>query len=63
MVIGVNEVAVHDVDVDRARAGGHDRLHLLAKAGEVRGQDRGSDAREASHQIGWSIELRQWLHW
>jgi hypothetical protein len=33
-------VAVHDVAVDDARAGGHHLLHLGAEAREVRGQDR-----------------------
>ena len=58
-----DEVAVHHVDVDRARAGGQHRADLLAEPGEVRRQDRRRDARgRARHQIGWSIELRQWLH-
>ena len=35
---------------------------LLAEAGEVGGEDRGCDAGGRRHQIGWSIELRQWLH-
>ena len=56
-----HEVAVHDVDVDRARAGVHDRGHLVAQAREVGGQDRGRDAVRELHQIGWSIELWQWL--
>ena len=57
-----HEVAVHHVDVDRARAGVQHGADLLAEAGEVGGQDRGRDARGgARHQIGWSIELRQWL--
>ena len=44
------------------RAGVEDRLHLLAEAREVGGEDRGGDAgRLRRHQIGWSIELRQWL--
>ena len=34
---------------------------LLAQAGEVGGEDRGGDAGGGAHQIGWSIELRQWL--
>ena len=45
----------------RAPAAEH-RADLLAEAGEVGGEDRGRDARGgARHQIGWSIELRQWL--
>ena len=57
-----HEVAVHHVDVDRARAGGEHRADLLAQPGEVRREDRRRDAGGAfAHQIGWSIELRQWL--
>ena len=60
---GGHEVAVHHVDVDRARAGVEHRGDLLAQAREVGGQDGGRDAARqvAGHQIGWSIELRQWL--
>ena len=39
-----DEVPVHDVDVDRARAGVEDLLHLRAQAREVGGEDRGGDA-------------------
>ena len=53
-----DEVAVHDVDVDDLGAGVDDRLHLLAQAAEVGGQDRGGDA--APH-ISTSIEPSQWL--
>ncbi len=57
-----DEVPVHDVDVDRARARVHDLGDLLAEPGEVGGEDRRRDAgRRAGHQIGCSIELRQWL--
>ena len=56
-----DEVAVHDVDVDRPRAGVEHGGDLLAEAGEVGGEDRGGDAGGRRHQIGWSIELRQWL--
>ena len=57
-----HEVAVHDVDVDRARARVEHRGDLLAEAREVGREDRGGDAaRSVRHQIGWSIELRQWL--
>ncbi len=38
-----NEVAVHDVAVDDARAGVHDLAHLDGEVGEVGGQDRGCD--------------------
>ena len=58
-----HEVAVHDVDVDRPRAGCEHGADLIAEAREVGRQDRGRDARgRGCHQIGWSIELRQWLH-
>ena len=53
-----HEVAVHDVDVDDLRAGVDDRLHLLAQAPEVGGQDRGGDA---ARHISTSIEPSQWL--
>ena len=57
-----HEVAVHHVDVDRARAGGEHGADLLAQPGEVRREDRRRDAGgRGRHQIGWSIELRQWL--
>ena len=56
-----DEVAVHHVDVDRPRAGVEHGGDLLAEAGEVGGEDRGGDAGGRRHQIGWSIELRQWL--
>ena len=62
MLSGGHEVAVHHVDVDRARAGLQHRGDLLAEAGEVGREDRRRDAgRPGGHQIGWSIELRQWL--
>ena len=62
MLSGGHEVAVHDVDVDRARAGVEHVADLLAEAREVGGEDRRRDAGGRSgHQIGWSIELRQWL--
>jgi hypothetical protein len=58
-----HEVAVHHVDVDRARARGEHGADLLAQPREVRGQDRRRHAcGRGRHQIGWSIELRQWLH-
>ena len=45
-----------------ARAGVEHRADLLAEPGEVGREDRWGDARgRARHQIGWSIELRQWL--
>ena len=55
-----HEVAVHDVDVDRARAGVEHGGDLLAEAGEVGGQDRRRDA--ARGHMGWSIDALQWLH-
>ena len=39
-----HEVAVHDVDVDHARAGGDDLVDLLAQPAEVRREDRRGDA-------------------
>ena len=57
-----HEVAVHDVDVDDARAGVEHLADLVPEAGEVGGQDRGGDAVQLGHQIGWSIELPQLLH-
>ena len=56
-----DEAAVHDVDVDRPRAGVQDRADLLAEAGEVGGEDRRRDAVRDRH-MGWSIDARQWLH-
>ena len=56
-----HEVAVHDVDVDHPRAGVEHLADLLAQAREVGGEDRGGDAGELGHQIGWSIELPQLL--
>ena len=38
-----HEMAVHHVEMDPVRAGLVDRAHLLAQAGEVGGEDRGSD--------------------
>ncbi len=34
-------MAIHHVDVDPVGTGGVDRAHLLAKLGEIGGQDRG----------------------
>jgi hypothetical protein len=52
-------VAVHDVHVHDVRPGGHDLLHLVAKAAEVGGQDRGGDA---PGHTSTSIDPPQWLH-
>ena len=41
-----DEVAVHHVDVDHARAGVEHGVDLLAEAAEVGGEDRGGDAFE-----------------
>ena len=38
-----HEMAVHHIDVDPVGAGLIDRTHFLAKAGEVRGEDRRRD--------------------
>ena len=57
-----HEVAVHDVDVDDARAGVEHLADLVAQAGEVGGEDRGGDPVELGIMIGWSIELPQLLH-
>jgi hypothetical protein len=57
-----HEVTVHDVDVDRARPRGEHLGDLRAQVGGVRREHGGSHAgRPARHQMGWSIELRQWL--
>ena len=53
-----DEVAVHDVDVQDARAGGDDLLGLLAQAAEVRGQHGRGDA---AHQTSRSMDPPQWL--
>ena len=46
-----------------ARAGREHGRDLLAEAREVGGQDRRARRRSRpADQIGWSIELRQWLH-
>ena len=60
MLIGGHEVAVHDVDVDRLRAGREHRGDLLAEPREVGREDRGGDA--ARGHMGWSIDALQWLH-
>ena len=38
-----HEMAVHHVDMDPVRAGGPERLHLLAEAREIGREDRGGD--------------------
>ena len=48
--------------ITRAPAAMH-LLDLRAEAREVGRQDRRRDARERGHQIGTSIDARQWLHW
>jgi hypothetical protein len=53
-------VPVHDVHVDRLGSRLEHGGHLLAEPGEVGRQDRRRDA--ARRHIGWSMELRQWLH-
>ena len=57
-----HEVTVHHIDVDRPGARVEHLPDLGPEAREVRRQDGGGHARRsAGHQIGWSIELRQWL--
>ena len=53
-----DEVAVHDVEVQDARAGRDDLLGLLAQAAEVRGQHGWGDA---AHQTARSMDPPQWL--
>ena len=57
-----DEVPVHDIDVDDAGAGIHDRGHLVAEASEVGREYRRSDAapaRQLRRHRGWSIEWPQ----
>jgi hypothetical protein len=57
-----HEVAVHDVDVDRAGARFQHGGDLLAEPRVVGREDRRGDAGgPPRHQMGWSMELRQWL--
>ena len=46
-----DEVAVHHVDMDPVGAGRVDGAHLLAKSGEVGGEDRGRDQDGAGHRF------------
>ncbi len=50
----VDEVAVHDIEVEPARARGLRALHLGLDVGEVGGEERGDDERAVEiHVFNW----------
>ena len=54
-----HEVAVHDVDVDDARAGVEHRLDVVAQTAEVGGQDRRCDVDVAQYVLHRSSDARR----
>ena len=50
-------MSVHDVDVDAVRPGALSLRHLIAQAGEIGREDRGSELHGAGRHIA-SLSLR-----